>query len=292
MIPNPTSPSTLQANADESLNSFLNVLGSEASDTRQLHPDTTGQFEAATGRRASWAMVTAGAGIAIAFVLAISYITWFGGDGGSHVPTVVNSTEAIAPTRRSSALMAAIPPGRQPSGPTIDLLKLVDPNRDSIQGRWPLDQSGLQSTNGFNVIEFPLVVSDIVIQAEVFRQSETGSLTFGVAGSARMVFDQSSGRLCSLVDYAQSSDGIIVGEVQREQPIIAVGKKTPLVLAMDATKLLSTIGEVQLFQWNRESPGAADDPVRKSSGWGHGAFSKVDTGHVYISTLGGEFQIH
>jgi serine/threonine protein kinase len=100
---------------------------------------------------------------------------------GCYATQFLVKSAVVTPVRGASRLLRA--PAAAPAGSAVDLLALVDPAKDAVDGTWTRDASGLRSAAGEHVrLQLPYLPPDEYdLRVSLTRGSSADGLAFGLA---------------------------------------------------------------------------------------------------------------
>jgi hypothetical protein len=136
---------------------------------------------------------------------------------------------------------------------TVDLLKLIDPARDGVQGTWRFEGPALATATGrFSRLQIPYAPpAEYDLRAVVERKDGSNSIVFGLVAGGRQfcfvldAFERDTASGIDLVDQAAFPDN----ETAWHGKILENGKPTEVVCSVRKDRLRVTVGARKVVDW-------------------------------------------
>jgi len=150
-------------------------------------------------------------------------------------------------------VLAAGCAGAAPVSNNIDLLKLIDPAKDAVQGTWRFDGAALATATGrFSRLQIPYVPpAEYDLRAVVERRSGSNSIVFGLVAGGRQfcfvldAFEHDTASGIDLIDQVAFPDT----ETGYHAKILENGKPTEVVCSVRKDRLRATVGGKVIVDW-------------------------------------------
>ena len=146
---------------------------------------------------------------------------------------------------------------RRHQPPSIDLLKLIDPSKDSVAGGWKLQEGQLVTTGRpFDRILIPYIPPeeyDVIVEAE--REGGSNSLNLGLArGDTQFVVILDAvidGKFTSGLDLIDGQP-LYKNETTTQGALFETGKRSRIVCSVRASRITVSVNGKVVIDWNAD----------------------------------------
>jgi hypothetical protein len=141
--------------------------------------------------------------------------------------------------------------------PDVDLLKLIDPAKDAVEGTWRLTGGKLQTTGRpFNRIEIPYVPpAEYDLKMVVEKVGMIGSFTLGLAFDdtqwSAVLDAQAEGKNKSGLDLVEGNP-FNLNETTHTAALFAEKRKSTLLVSVRKDRVTVTVDEKKIIDWKAD----------------------------------------